>query len=59
MIKVHSNKLPFTGDTERKFTKVSSIHLYSTPAAVSRNYYLQRTKFAKTHSSIKTSGVKI
>ena len=44
------------GDEELKFTKVTSIDMYPTRAAVSENYYLQRIKFAITQQSVKTSG---
>ena len=59
MFKVLSNKHPVIGDEKFKFTKVSFIHPYPNPAAVSDNHYLRRITFAKTQQSVKTSGVKI
>ena len=59
MIKVDSNKLPVIGDKKLQLTKVFSTHSYPTRAAASKNYHLQRIKFAKIQQSVKTSEDKI
>ena len=59
MTKVDSNKLPVIGDKELQFTKVFLTHSYPARAAASKNYYLQRIKFAKIQQSVKTSEDKI